>query len=228
MIPSGYGRLRAFLRFAIPLAFIPAMTLAGALFLDKKRYLLVSLGIAVSALLLFDAAYESRRSSSGSAAAAAVMTALAVTGRLIPVIKPSAAIIILTGIWLGPETGFLTGALTALLSNMIFGQGPWTPFQMLAWGLTGLIAGYLSRPLKKSRIALTAFGLAAGAAYSLLMDVYTVLSSYGEFTPALYYASVLNALPFTLSYMISDALFLFVLSEPLGKKLERLKKRLIE
>ena len=53
------------------------------------------------------------------------------------------AIIIITAVAFGPEAGFLTGALTAFVSNFIFGQGPWTPWQMFTWGLVGFLAGIL-------------------------------------------------------------------------------------
>lgn len=79
----------------------------------------------------------------------AVMAALGVVGRTVfaiiplPNFKPVSAIVIMTGMVFGPETGFLTGALTGFVSNFIFGQGPWTPWQMFAWGMIGFLAGAL-------------------------------------------------------------------------------------
>ena len=79
----------------------------------------------------------------------AVMAAIAVVGRTVfeivplPNFKPCSAVIIITAVSFGPEAGFLTGALTALVSNFIFGQGPWTPWQMFTWGLVGFLAGLL-------------------------------------------------------------------------------------
>ena len=58
-----------------------------------------------------------------------------------PQVKPCAAIIIITGIALGKKAGFLTGAMTAFVSNFFMGQGPWTPWQMVAFGLLGYIFG---------------------------------------------------------------------------------------
>lgn len=80
----------------------------------------------------------------------ALMAALCVVGRaafaLIPLpnFKPVSAIIIITALAFGPEAGYLTGALAAILSNFLFGQGPWTPWQMYAWGLVGYVAGVLA------------------------------------------------------------------------------------
>ncbi len=222
----GNRGIRNALRFSIPLLIIPALTAAGAAVFDHRRYLVISLGAAVLSLLLFSASFESRRTSSGTAAAAAVMTALAVTGRLVPVFKPSAAVIILTGVWLGPETGFLVGSLSALISNTVFGQGPWTPFQMLAWGLCGLAAGYLSPLLKKSRPALMAYGAVSGAAYSLFMDVFSVLWYTDGLSREAYLAAVASALPFTAVYIVSNAAFLFIAAKPIGRRLGRLRSRL--
>ena len=79
----------------------------------------------------------------------AVMAALGVVGRTVfaivplPNFKPVSAIVIMTGVVFGPESGFLTGALTGFVSNFIFGQGPWTPWQMFSWGMIGFIAGLL-------------------------------------------------------------------------------------
>ena len=83
------------------------------------------------------------------------MVALSVTGRFIPFFKPVTALTVLTAVYLGGEAGFLCGALSAVISNFWFGQGPWTPFQMLAWGMIGLFAGLLASPLKRSRIRLS-------------------------------------------------------------------------
>src|SRR5690625_7953059 len=90
----------------------------------------------------------------------AVLIALSSISRVlfapIPVFKPVSAIVILTAIYFGAEAGFLVGALTALLSNIYFGQGPWTPFQMFAWGIIGLIAGlpFIREKLINNRMSL--------------------------------------------------------------------------
>jgi energy-coupling factor transport system substrate-specific component len=79
----------------------------------------------------------------------AVMAAIGVVGRTVfqiiplPNFKPVSAIVIITAVAFGPEAGFMTGALTGFVSNFIFGQGPWTPWQMFCWGMIGFIAGLL-------------------------------------------------------------------------------------
>ena len=119
----------------------------------------------------------------------------------------------------------MTGALTAVLSNFYFGQGPWTPFQMFTWGLIGLFAGLLSEPLKKSRIFLCLYGIAAGVLFSMLMDIWTVLWWDGTFQLIRYLAAVASSLPVMAEYAVSNVIFLLILTKPVGEKLERVKTK---
>ena len=217
------SRLRAVLRYLIPFALIPALVVIGAVVFDERRYLIVSLGIAVLALLLFMTGVEKRNIGSRRMVLTAVMTAIAVVGRFIPLLKPITAICVITAMYLGAEAGFLCGSLSVLISNIYFGQGPWTPFQMLGFGLIGLLAGYLSKPLIRCRLFLIAYGVLAGIAYSFIMDIWTVLWYSGGFDIKLYAAALLSALPFTVSYAISNILFLLILGKPIGQKLGRIK-----
>lgn len=225
MIVIRNGQLRSILRLALPLGVIPALVLLGALAFPERGHLLISLGVALLSLLLFAAGFERRKTGSRRMVLTAVMIALCIAGRFIPFFKPVTALTILAAMYLGPEAGFLTGSLAAALSNFWFGQGPWTAFQMLSWGLIGLCAGYLAEPLKKRRWLLLAFGALSGAAYSMVMDVWTVLWYGGEsgFSWALYSAAFLTALPHTLLYAASNLVFLWLLADPVGRKLERIR-----
>ena len=215
--------LRRFLRVAIPYLAVPGLVLLGALVFDEKRHLIVSFGVAVLALLLFAAGFDRKQIGARRLVIVSVMTALSIVGRLIPVFKPIAALTILTAMYLGSESGFLVGAMSALVSNFYFGQGPWTPFQMLAWGLIGLVAGYLARPLKKSRAFLLIYGLLSGVFFSFVMDIWTVLWYNGTFSPALWVSAVAAAVPHTIMYSVSNILFLWFLAKPIGEKLERVR-----
>jgi energy-coupling factor transport system substrate-specific component len=151
------------------------------------------------------------------------MVALCVVGRLIPIFKPVTAIVVLCAVYLGPQAGFYTGSVAALLSNFLFGQGPWTPFQMLGWGLIGLFAGLLSRPLGKSRVLLLLYGVLAGVAFSAVMDVWSVLWASGALSVEGYTAALITALPHTALYAASNVIFLAVFAKPIGDKLQRIK-----
>ena len=216
-------RFRTVLRYAIPFGLIPALVILGAVVFKQDRWLIISLGIAVLSLLLFMTGFEKKNIGSRRLVIVSIMTALAVVGRFIPMIKPMTAVCVLTAVYLGGESGFLCGAMSVLISNIYFGQGPWTPFQMLGFGLIGLFAGYLSRPLKSSRVFLISYGVLSGLAYSFIMDIWTVLWYSGGFDLKLYLAAVVSALPFTLTYAVSNVVFLLLLGRPIGEKLGRIK-----
>jgi len=223
MIVIRSRRLRTLLRFLLPLFIIPALVLLGAVVFPERLHLLVSLGVAALSLMLFVAGFERRQTGSRRMVLTAVMVALCIAGRFIPLFKPVTALTILAAMYLGPEAGVLTGSLAAALSNFWFGQGPWTAFQMLAWGLIGLAAGYLTRPLRRSRPLLLLFGALSGAAYSMVMDVWTVMWYTEELTWPLYAAALTAALPHTLLYTASNVAFLWFLARPIGEKLERIR-----
>ncbi len=215
--------LRTVLKYALPLILIPALVALGAVVFRKDRYLLVSLGVAVLSILLFYTSFEEKHIGSRRMVLTAILTALSVIGRFIPFFKPVTALTVIAALYLGAESGFLVGSLSAILSNIWFGQGPWTPFQMLSWGLIGLFAGYLSKLLLKHRSLLLIYGVLSGVLYSMVMDIWTVLWYQGYFDIAYYLAACVSALPYTILYAVSNFLFLFFLAEPMGRKLNRVK-----
>lgn len=223
MITIQNPKLRKFLRVLIPFLLIPLTILLGATVLDEKKHLFVSLAVAVLSLGLFITGFERKSVGSRRMVIVAVMVALSVTGRLIPFFKPITAITVVTAIYLGGEAGFLVGSLSALISNFYFGQGPWTPFQMLAWGLIGLAAGALSKPLVRHRALLVLYGALSGIAYSLVMDLWTVLWYNDAFERSLYLAAIATAAPHTLLYAFSNVVFLWLMAKPFGDKLGRIK-----
>ena len=218
-------RLRSTIKVVVPFVLIPALAVLGAVAFDEKKHIIIALAVAVFALLLFAAGFEKKSTGTRRMVIVAVMTALCFAGRFIPVLKPVAALTIITGLYLGGEAGFIVGSLSAVLSNFYFGQGPWTAFQMLAWGLIGLFAGMLSKPLLRSRILLLIYGAVAGIAYSFIMDIWTVLWYNQGFDIKLYLAALVSAIPYTESYAVSNVLFLFLLAKPFGEKLERIKTK---
>jgi len=95
----------------------------------------------------FFLAFERGRPSAADLVLLSQMCALAICARAIfsfvPYFNPVMAIVMLTGLALGAKRGFMVGALTAFGSNFIFGQGPWTLYQMVSWGFAGAIFGLL-------------------------------------------------------------------------------------
>ena len=209
---------------------IPTSLALGVMLWNDRQYPLVILIITIIGNIPFFLSFERGQIKTRRIAVLAVMIALAVAGRFlfaaIPGFKPVTAIVVISGLCLGPEAGFMTGSMSALLSNIYFGQGPWTPFQMFVWGLIGLIAGLLSmRGQLTKTIPVCLYGALAGRIYSLLMAIWTVVSVDGTFTLARYLAVITASLPTTVIYIISNVLFLLLLFQPLSKKLNRLKTK---
>ena len=127
---------------------IPLCIAIGFFFFGDRKYLFISMMTAVLSCIPFWTSLSRGKYSAKKVVLIAVLVAIATAGRsvffMFPGIKPMAAVVIVTGISLGAEAGFLTGSLTMLLSNMLFGQGPWTPWQMFSMGLIGLLAGLLA------------------------------------------------------------------------------------
>lgn len=191
-----------------------------------RLYYIISILIAVGAMVLVLARLDKRKTNVRRIVLIAVMTALSIVSRFIfaavPAFKPMAAIIILTGMYLGCEAGFMCGALTAFLSNFYFGQGPWTPFQMVAFGLVGVTAGLLASSLKKRRIVLVIYGIVAGIFYSFFMDIWTMLWAYSGLNLAGYIAAIATAVPYTVLYAASNVVFLLLFERPFGRRLGRI------
>ncbi len=207
----------------------PLIVLCGVFFLGDRKYAFVSLALSVVACIPFFVSFEKGKNDARRIVIIAVMTALSVAGRFvfapIPFFKPVTAIVIITAIYLGAEAGFITGAFSAVVSNFYFGQGPWTPFQMFAWGLIGFLAGLLAKRLLESKVLLIIFGALSGVVFSFIMDVWTTLWADGTFNIARFIASITTAAPFTVVYMVSNVIFLLLLTKPIGRKLQRLKTK---
>lgn len=142
-----YARHRRLLAALLILVLMPATILLGVYVLEDRKYYFISLLLIVYAAIPFVLMFERRKPQARELIVIAVLSALAVAGRaaffMLPQFKPVAAIVIIAGISLGAEAGFLVGATAGFVSNFFFGQGPWTPWQMFSFGLIGFVAGLL-------------------------------------------------------------------------------------
>lgn len=209
--------------------FIPLALLLGH-FLPGRSYYLTSTLVILFLLIPFFLAFEGRKPQARELVLIAVLCALAVASRTafawLPHFKPIFAIIIISGIALGAQAGFLIGAVSAFASNFLFGQGPWTPWQMLAYGICGLISGlcyHRKNKLPKDPLNLGLFGfIVVLFAVCPLLDTSSVLTTLTVFTPAailsIYTAAILtNLIQATCTFAT-----LLLLSKPLLVKLERI------
>ena len=214
----------------IYLIIIPLVAIFGYFLFKNKNYNLISLIICILSLIPFFLHFEARRTSARELVIIGVMVGLATVGRIIfgaiPGFKPITAFVIIAGVAFGGEAGFIVGALSAFLSNMFFGQGTWTPFQMLSWGLIGFLSGFFRlKETKFNLVLLIIIGVIGGVLYSVLMDFYTTISVDHAFSFARYLFFVSNSLLFMALYAISNVIFLIILYFPLTKKLKRLKEK---
>ena len=184
-------------------------------------------GIAL--LVLGLVAWERKTVDTRDIALVATLGALAAASRvLIPVpdAKPVTAIIICAAIALGARAGVGVAAVAVLISNAFLGQGPWTPWQILAWGLVGASAGLIAPLLRRSRIVLMAFGFFWGFAYGAILNVYQ-LSLYARvFSVQSFVASEARSLPFDLTHAVTTLIVLGVAGDALIRLLDRYAVRL--
>ncbi|MCL2680603.1 MAG: ECF transporter S component [Coriobacteriia bacterium] len=194
--------------------------------------LLSSIAIAVL-LLLVIIAFERVRPRPRDLMPVVVLAALAVLGRVVsmpvPNFQPATALIILAGVFFGRHAGLLCGMVVALLSNMLLGQGPWTLWQMFAWGLVGYGAGLLfyretgvQMGLRFSA-AVILYGAAASLLYGLFLDLQFFVAYAFQTGWAGFIATLGMGMPLNLMHAASTVVFLALTVLPWGKKFQRLR-----
>ena len=201
------------------------------LFAKSINYYISSIVVLVLSMLPLFAAFEAKSLTARDLTLTATLIALAVVGRaafyLIPQVKPIAAIVIASAVCLGSQRGYIIGAFSAFVSNFIFGQGIWTPFQMVALGTVGLLAGLVFQRLKVNRYTLSVVGFfLASFVYGIIVDMSTVLSVYGNNITLKGALSVYaSGAVFNLVFGMSTAVFLFLFGMPFITKIERISTK---
>lgn len=217
-----------YITVALSLAFI---VLCQFLFADSVNYYIVSVVILIASMLPFFVSYEQKKVTVRDITLTATLIALAVVSRaafyLIPQVKPIAAVVIVSAVCLGAHKGYIVGAFSAFVSNFIFGQGMWTPFQMVALGTVGLLAGLIFRWLKVNRYTLSIVGFVlATVVYGAIVDMSTVLSAYGNNVTLKGALSIYaSGAVFSLVFGGATAVFLFLFGMPFITKIERISKK---
>lgn len=208
---------------------IPATLLLGRMLPGRGYYLTATL-VIIFILIPFFLAFEGRKPQARELVLIAVLCALATASRAVlaflPNFKPIYGVIILSGIAFGAQTGFLVGAVSAFASNFLFGQGPWTPWQMLAYGICGFIAGlcyYRKNKLPKDPLSLGLFGFAVVLLVVCpVLDTSTVLTTLTVFTPAAILSVYATAIITNLIQSFCTLLTLLLLGKPVLVILERI------
>ncbi|MBJ7355445.1 MAG: hypothetical protein JHC98_11530 [Thermoleophilaceae bacterium] len=196
------------------------------------------LASAVLLLTVFAAGFawfERSRPPARIVAAVAALVAFAVIGRVLfapfPNVKPTTDIVIIAGFALGFAPGWMVGVLTALVSNFYFSQGPWTPWQMLAWGLCGLLGALLARGGMKPgssltrRLPMALWCAAAGAVYAVIINFGSAVNLASSDIETSFWVQLTTSLPFDIAHSVANFAFFMLAGPLLIRMLERLRRR---
>lgn len=223
---------RTKLASVLSLLLVPLTIFIGIVYFGKRIYGVISLLVLLECMAPFALIFEGRKPKARELVLIAALCALAVAGRaalfMLPGFKPVAALVILSGVAFGGETGFLVGAMSMLTSNVLFGQGPWTPFQMFAMGLIGFLAGvsFQKGLLRAGRAPLAIFGaVSVVLVYGGIMNPASAILYQPNLSLSVLKAYYLTGFPFDLVHAAATALFLWFGAEPMLEKLERVKRK---
>jgi Prenyltransferase and squalene oxidase repeat len=174
--------------------------------------------------------YERSRPPSQVVALVAALAALAIAGRIafaaFPNVKPTTDIIVFAGYALGGAPGFAVGAFTALGSNLWFGQGPWTPWQMTAWGLCGVLGALLALGTRNAgRFTLAATCGFAAIFYGALMN-FSLMATYGgDLSWRKFWFYEGQAVAFEVAHFAANVVLALVAGSAMVRMLARFRER---
>ena len=221
---------RTVIASALILLAVPLTLFAGHYYFADRKYYFTALLVLVECMIPFFLIFEGRKPQARELVIIAVLCAIGVAGRaalfMLPQFKPVIAIVIISGIAFGGETGFLVGAMTMLASNVLFSQGPWTPWQMFCMGIIGFLAGVLFRKglLRRSRGSMAVFGaLAAIVIYGGIINPASALMWSAEFNWKIVLSYYVSGFPMDCVQAFATALFLWFGGEAMLEKLDRIK-----
>ncbi len=212
------------------LLLIPITLFVGVTCFGGRKYYFIALLVLLQCMIPFFLVFEGRKPQARELVTIAVLCAIAVAGRtaffMLPQFKPVIALCIIAGVAFGGETGFLVGAMSMLASNVLFGQGPWTPWQMFAMGIIGFLAGLLTQigVLPRRPVTLALFGgVSAVVIYGGMMNATAALLWSSELSWDILCAYWITGLPMDLVQGVATFLFLWIAAIPMLEKLDRLK-----
>lgn len=189
---------------------------------------LIATTLVILAILAFFFEFEAAALSSKEIALVAMLGTLSAVLRIpfavIPNVQPCTYLIICSGYVFGPVAGFMVGSVTALVSNFFLGQGPWTPYQMFAWGLAGVSASYVRR-FRLSTIWIIIFGAIWGYLYGWIMNTWFWLSFIYPLTLRTFAVYQLNSIWFDTFHAIGNVVFLGLFGMRTIAILERFRQR---
>ena len=215
---------------ALILFLIPLTLFVGEAYLGGRKYYFIALLVLLECMLPFFLIFEDRKPQARELVTIAVLCALGVAGRMaffmLPNFKPVIALTVIAGVAFGGETGFLVGAVTMLASNVVFSQGPWTPWQMFAMGIIGFLAGILYRKgiLRRTRLSLCIFGaICAIVIYGGIMNPASALMWAHSLKKEILLSYYATGFPVDCVHAFATWVFLWFGGLPILEKLDRIK-----
>ncbi len=209
---------------------VPLTIFVGVTYLQDQKYLFISLLVMIECMLPFFMIFEGKKPQARELIIIAVLCAIAVSSRVIfsmlPQFKPVIALVIISGVAFGGETGFLVGAVTMLVSNVLFSQGIWTPWQMFAAGIIGFISGILFQKglLSRNRAALCTFGFFITIiVYGGIMNFSSAVMAHATINFETLLTFYQTGFPMDIVHGLSTLVFLYFAAEPMLEKLDRVK-----
>jgi len=203
---------------------------ASVLFFQRNAYLLLSFVIIALTMIPFLARFELRNISGREVVLLAILAAIAAVSRVpfaaLPSVQPTSFVIIITGLVFGAESGFVVGAVAAIVSNFFLGQGPWTPWQMYAWGMMGMMAGLFRNTWWMKHLwGKLIFGFIWGYIFGWIINGWIVISNIENMTWEFFIGIYVGSLYFDLAHAISNVFFLLIFSTSWIKIMQRFKRK---
>ena len=225
--------VKDFISAFVCLITVVATVFSGIYIFDNNKYYFISLAVIFEIFLFFIYSFDRKNNKTQQLVILSVICAIGVMGRIVfapfAQFKPVCAIVIIAGSCFGAGGGFLSGAVIAFVSNMYFSQGPWTPWQMIAFGIVGFVSGFLINKLKlKSKLAISLYGFFATVLiYGGITNPSSVLIYEKNPTLSMLLLTYLPGLPLDIVHGISTFFFLWFLYHPMKEKIERIKNKYI-
>lgn len=222
------------LLFPVGLILILALLVAGSIgngLLARQGWGLLTTEMVLVSLALFYWSFEQRQAPSREIALIATLGTLAAVGRVafaaLPGIQPTTFLAIISGLVFGPQTGFMVGSTAALVSNFFLGQGPWTPWQMFAWGLAGASGGWLGKLFPRlGRNGVAGMGLIWGYWFGWIMNIWSWAAFIQPLNWQSFVATYAASFWFDTLHAFGNAGFCLLFGETLIKALLRFRRRL--
>jgi len=233
IITSAYDRIQAMKKSNIAILIVFLICIPLTIFFGSKlpgrNHYVTGLIIFFELLVPFLMAFG-RRPQTRETVVIVILCAFAILSRLVPIphFKPAFAVIMLSGMAFGPEVGFMVGAVSAFLGNFFAGQGAYTPWQMLAYGAGGMLAGFIyqKRLLPRKPVVMAVFGFIMCVVWiGPLLDLSTIILMLDEISWASASSVFRSGLPVNLMQGLCTFIVMLLFGKPVLEKLDRVKLR---